>query len=712
MGLGTVAVFSTRGPDGSYTSAAITQCLTREILVEPHTDSTGRNEVASRIVISFSGQLTSADVPTSATTTASPVGSDPGTAYSSTIFGVGVGHRFESFMELASRMSSVDLSEFKYIISSSVIVHAASYPDNISSGGSMPTNGVVSSFGVASSPQPAMSGTPKMTIKAKKIAGELSIWVDVEVEVIVKLCSVEAVTNGDDYRRNIKSLRWWYSDDIDAKTWLTRRLFRGRLELWNKAINPQLMRMLVLPPISYGYRRDSIRLNESEDGLSLDFEVVDTETRANPPLPACDWEGDVKVSFPKLFAGPVTVSMDCSLTGPPHINKIVLADTLVKVLDAKLDWFNRVVSDNRSVYTMSFDISESITKNEVNGNVVLQFIPISDEEMLSSTYGASLTAIVGNIFGNNMSYNPSRVLNFAGGSGAPDPSIPPYSIEFGHSRGIRGYDPASPTWAYPSPTSTRGILYNALLSTHCGRHYTPQEAAYVQNAYGEPPSKAPDKKPDPPKNPEVPPGEDPGAEDRKVLTKLDPDTSSPYMMYRISTTHSQDMGLSIAATNNSYFDNEGGNTYGTTFVSQTRTPTNRVSIRMESSRLNEWPNFPNELNWKDEETGIYYFCEGFNIEANGVSPSVTGDKLLYSGIANVTYSTSRPIKYDEKVRVACAPFISSSSSDSTVQASMKYIDCGYRKPGNRFVAGDTEDICSSTPEEPPIPPEDPPTPEI
>lgn len=711
MGLGTVALFAIRDSNGGYDTVAITQCLTKDISVEPHTDASGRNEVASRVVINFSGQLSAADSNIVPAVGKSPIGSNPGTGYSSTVFDVGVGYRFEGFMNLAARMSTVDLGEFKYVISDSVVAHVASYPDNISASGSMPSSPVIAAFGVASNPQPGIGGTPKMKIKAHKVVGEMTMWVDVEVEMIFKVCDRTSTINGDDYKRNIKSLRWWYSDDIDGRTWLNRRLFRGRLELWNKAINPHIMRFLVLPPLSSGYKRDSIRLSESEDGLSLDFEIVDIETIANPPFPACEWDGDVSIKFPKLFAGPVNVSMNCSLTGTPGVNKIVLANLLVRVLDAKLDWFDRVVSDNRSVYTMGFEISESITRNQVDGRVELMFIPKSDQDMLTSTYGASLTAIVGNIFGNNMSYNPNRTLNFSGGTGAPDPSIPPYSLEFGHDRGIRGYDPIQPTWAYPSSTSTRGILYNALMSTQCSRHFTPQESAYLQEAYYSGQTvKSPDQSPAPPPTP--PSGGNTDTDSgEKLLTKLDPDSASPYMSYKISTSHSQDMGLRVSATNAMYQDDEGGVSYGNSFVTQTRSPTNIVKIRMEASRLNKWPNFPNELNWKDDQTGIYYFCKDFNIEANGVSPSVVGDKLLYSGTAEVTYATSRPVRHNEAIRVSCAPFISAASADATVQANVSYIECEYRKPGENYVPGDVEDIeCGTT--DPPAPPDpEPPTPE-
>ena len=57
-----------------------------------------------------------------------------------------------------------------------------------------------------------------------------------------------------------KYIRWYYADDIDTTSWLTTRLFRGRLEVYDRDVNVQLLRYLVLPPLQLGFRRANINL--------------------------------------------------------------------------------------------------------------------------------------------------------------------------------------------------------------------------------------------------------------------------------------------------------------------------------------------------------------------------------------------------------------------------------------------------------------------
>ena len=143
---------------------------------------------------------------------------------------------------------------------------------------------------------PSIKEGGKISASVIKIYGESSARVQFEVEYTYVPC--EGVGNGGSvasYNRvnasPVMSLRWHVQDNIDGNTWLQTRTFNGKIELLNRNINPHFARYVVMPPLTKGYKRQSINYSESEDGRSLSFSIVDKEMFIQAPFPVTNFNG-------------------------------------------------------------------------------------------------------------------------------------------------------------------------------------------------------------------------------------------------------------------------------------------------------------------------------------------------------------------------------------------------------------------------------------
>jgi hypothetical protein len=78
------------------------------------------------------------------------------------------------------------------------------------------------------------------------------------------------------------SNRWSCVDRLDESSFLVRT-YTGTVRLSNPHWNPHDYRVLTLPPLVTGMRRESIEYRASEDGLKLQYTITDKEVTITPP---------------------------------------------------------------------------------------------------------------------------------------------------------------------------------------------------------------------------------------------------------------------------------------------------------------------------------------------------------------------------------------------------------------------------------------------
>ena len=421
--------------------------------------------------------------------------------------------------------------------------------------------------------------------------------------------------------------------------------------------------------------------------MSLDFEIVDQETYGIPPHPISSWEGGTTISFPRLLIGKANVSTQLDIQAPPNVSKRLLAAWGLRIVDAKIHWYNSVSAD-KSVFTERFDIGDSYTDNKISIGVDLSFILPKSSYDGYEVPSSGIFSTIDTILNNDLTYDEDRALSLVTKS---DPKLEGP----GHVAGIPHYKPwYSPQW-YPSNHTVFGIVYCALQNPCNGSLQKPSWQV--------------DDKPDPNQSPEgdsYSSGQSSGGSGRQdpeagepipALQLDDQEKTFPYTKYEIQTIMSTDMALKTFSPMNNIKTLGGEN--ATRIIHQSNAPTETVTLMLDAKRLNRWPNGPNELSFRDERTGIYYICESVDIIANTAVNDAMRTTVQYSLRAVVKYQLSRHHKYNEAKRVFTPPFISEAAQgDPNLENALRhYYEPEYSKSGLHFKPGGDEDNGATEP---------------
>jgi hypothetical protein len=576
--------------------------------------------------------------------------------------------------------------------------------------------------------------TPKLEASVVKVISDTSAHIEVKASFIYQSCNL--VANGDhikqEERRQIKSLRWWYADDISGINWATRRLIRGRLEIYDRnEINVMTLRSLVLPPIEFGFRRENISIQEQEDGLAMDFEITDVEIYAHAPYPASDWDGQTRLTFPPHLIGAVDIASQIMLEAPIPRPKALkggqkgvglfptkehLIHLLIRMLDSKLHWHKQVAGGN--LFTKKLDLSESMKHNRVEATLALQVV-ISREQEGSATpeQGAeNFKKMVRAVFANDMSYSSERRLGYGrlGGEAERESAWGAWSTaaNLGHTGGIGGYDRRRASYWQPHDGSLGGI-FRCALQNPCSTGVQTLSDMKNDNRSNQEPNKNSDQETsnnqftdqgakiqkeyedyndsfitDPTQDPQDSVYRSPAGQ--TILSKLSPSNKNPYFLYDLNTSYRIDNGVTTFPSKGPYVGApqgfNGNGRLATTVAHYTQGSTAEVTIEMQAARLDSWPTTPTDQSWVDPVTGIMYMCKNLEIFSSSVEVAATGNHRMFNCGARVTYVLSRAPRWFEDIRVSCAPFIvSASTSDPNVQQQVEnYIGYIKRKSGARY----------------------------
>lgn len=719
-------------------SVVISDCLTDKIDVEPLYESTNTDAVGHKVSIELSGVAHGFFASLENFSRGTNIYGKPiyGTLTDSNAAEKGPGLSVEAKVGNVEQILSAlatPRGRLQYAIGDTIVYAiASSYDLRLQRQGQMDDSG--GSTGYEDHTGMAIDQTPKITAHVTRVISDTSVHLTIKAEFNYQSChqlkdnndgakedTLDAVRKEN--RETIKSLRWWFVDDIDGRNWHTRRVIRGRLELLDRNVNVHKLRKFVLPPIQRGFRRHSIGLAESEDGMTMDFEIVDQEIYAAPPWPVSDWEGSASLTFPPMLVGPITANCDLTLTAPRHVPKPQVIALMIRMFNAKLHWYRKTAAN--SVFTEVFNISESMTENVVSGSLQLKFIYGVKDGGGNSYDGGNPTKqadnmyrIIRAIFGNDMSFDATRDIDpfsrggFGGGGGGPDgpmrmpacpecpppsgPSLAPYG---GHLNGIKGYDPHLTNYWRPDDGPVKSIVRCALQNP-CATIVPTLNNWELDERDFEPDSTKPRSSDGSENTPKGVPEDNEKLEETSflptVLTRLKP-LDDPYFSYELSTTANITTGVKSFNSMGPLANNS--KIPSTTISHQTASPSAEVTISMEAARLNAWPTSPNELSFVDPESNLGFICKGYNITAQYAKPDAVGTNSLYKIAGQVTYALTRAPKFDEPVFIASAPFIKAAVAEDqsgNVGYAVKenYLNVCDRKAGTRFRMIDNEDVCT------------------
>lgn len=157
-----------------------------------------------------------------------------------------------------------------------------------------------------------------------------------EVRATFEVCKLEC-ESGDGRaevnKSGVLSNRWSVVDYIDNNK-MTDRTISGRLRVTTPLLSPHHFRGWVVPTLQAGFRRDSVEFTVTEDGLWLQYTIVDKEIAYAAPYPATSWELEhIEKSDTALT---MEASVNVVLTGDRDVPRRELFAIAMAIVKAKL----------------------------------------------------------------------------------------------------------------------------------------------------------------------------------------------------------------------------------------------------------------------------------------------------------------------------------------------------------------------------------------
>lgn len=454
---------------------------------------------------------------------------------------------------------------------------------------------------------------PKTQVEVLKITSGNTATIRFSVEFVVPNCG----GGNDKNATGLVNFAFWIAEDIDCRTWLTRRTYSGRLRVAHKNIHPHaLARMVAIPPQQRGFKREIIAMTESEDGLHLDFTIADQEIIAAPPWSpngkygAVSWDGVHMMST--QAQGAVTVSdLTLRLTGPKSTSKEDLLQLALRVVEAKTH-FIALLAQN-AIFLDHFGMKDVLSNNDIEVSVRMRHTG-------AKAFALAIWAL------------KDGTLDFAKPLG---------------DLGI-GFD--NQVAFQPGQTATLTGLFLSALQTPCRPAVMPQ-------TIDTPPKNEPPKyKPDTPTTP--PPS---------FIPSYNADEPSPghlsamYLDYAIESQLIANNGR-IALPTGASSDSQAS----PLAVIKLYRETCLREIRLEATRVGKPPELPTpNVNFSDNNS-IQHIQVGV-ADITPTVPQLSADarRLLYGAHMQIRYAMSRPPKIGETVALGCLPYRTASPGDAS-----------------------------------------------
>lgn len=166
----------------------------------------------------------------------------------------------------------------------------------------------------------------------------------------------------------VLSNRWSCVDRLDNSSYLIRT-YAGTVRLANPHWNPNDYRCLTLPPLVPGMRRESIEYRASEDGLKLQYTIVDKEVTITPPE-GCS---DIKIRHQEAavdMGAKIEFNLQVSLRAEKDGSLYALHRIAAAIVESRLN-LNIANATEFGTYVSRYDVTADQGSDEHFGLVVV-----------------------------------------------------------------------------------------------------------------------------------------------------------------------------------------------------------------------------------------------------------------------------------------------------------------------------------------------------
>jgi len=484
------------------------------------------------------------------------------------------------------------------------------------------------------------NGPKPQSVNITRVVGDELLRIVFDIECSVVEC-VQQVTGNIG---PVLSNRWSLSEEMD-ENFYTVRSIRGTLRIANSQIGIQDYRMVVVPGLEDGFRRERLTFAAKADGLEADYEIVDRQVHNAAPWPATSISGrhTESTSDGVLMFTEVSVQVE----GPPHVPGTELRRIAIGIIEARTKYLSEKNRKANPSYVAHAAVSEQLgTRNIISVTLKLQ------RNVAKTSDGADAQR---QLFGSLLDSGMGDPLKVEG--------HPEYKATKSHPPSIYGYD----SWG----KERRPVVVNLLscyLQMPCNQIH-----GIAKGTNPKPPKKKKVKKGEPGRHyPGGSSGNVPVIEQKEVPTVYSPTiyTTAIYTLYKMESRYNTTTGMLQLPLAQPPIPWETGSGDTATIVQVAGSLFRRV-IRVEAERAGAWPQLPMPAPYyRDGTLSGTLLSHSVVMVTPGVSPDAA--KRTYKLLGEYVYALNRPPTLQEKLRNGKIPFLSATAKDNSPAGNIIY----------------------------------------
>ena len=284
---------------------------------------------------------------------------------------------------------------------------------------------------VENGPKPQRVSITQLT--TGKIAGAAVFKLDFEIHAACVCCSAfdAAGMAGIAF---VLNNRWSIGESMDANFFTTRTI-NGKMRVSSAELNHELARVLILPTVEPGFKREAIDFSVAADGLEVSYSVRDRQVYQSAPWPCTRMEGSHTESTQDGLTWQSSVQVE--VEGHPGASKNAMLAWIIRVMENRLGDLSKLNAvDEDSQKTLAWVQSCVFTdhigeRNVMSGELLVNHtLQAKDSETNTNVYLKNLNAAIGQ-FGQPLELKP---LSSAGVDEYT------YDSKISHAPAFWGYD--------------------------------------------------------------------------------------------------------------------------------------------------------------------------------------------------------------------------------------------------------------------------------
>lgn len=205
-----------------------------------------------------------------------------------------------------------------------------------------------------------VDGGPKpVSVRVLQVAND---WAHISFTIkVVKIRCLGGEINapnalGSDPTKDFVVSNRCHTEETIDHNFYTTRTYAGKLTISSANDSVLYYRELFYPPLELGFRRESVRFSESEDGLSLSYSIVDKQVRCAAPYPATAFDGNV--TFTVQNGAKLGFEINLNLIGRPDCDKRVLVSLALQAVTRKIFEFSKVGNGFYELFRVSENLDD------------------------------------------------------------------------------------------------------------------------------------------------------------------------------------------------------------------------------------------------------------------------------------------------------------------------------------------------------------------